>query len=35
MKLRNILLTGLAAITLASCNDFLDVEAPYLVKRRR
>ena len=28
MKLRNILLTGLAAITLASCNDFLDVEAP-------
>lgn len=28
MKLRNILLTGLTAITLASCNDFLDVEAP-------
>ena len=28
MKLKNILLTGVAALALASCNDFLDVEAP-------
>ncbi|MCD8165397.1 MAG: RagB/SusD family nutrient uptake outer membrane protein [Bacteroides sp.] len=28
MKLRNILLTGLTVITLASCNDFLNVESP-------
>lgn len=28
MKLRNILLTGLTVITLASCNDFLDVDSP-------
>lgn len=28
MKLRNILLSGLTAMALASCNDFLDVEAP-------
>lgn len=28
MKLRNILLTGLTAMALASCNDFLDVESP-------
>lgn len=28
MKLKNILLTSLTVITLASCNDFLDVESP-------
>ena len=28
MKIKNILLTGVAVLTLASCNDFLDVEAP-------
>lgn len=28
MKLKNILLTGLAVMTLASCNDFLKVESP-------
>lgn len=28
MKLRNILLTGLTVMALASCNDFLDVESP-------
>ena len=28
MKIKNILLTGVAALSLASCNDFLDVEAP-------
>ena len=28
MKLRNILLTGLTVMTLASCSDFLEVESP-------
>ncbi len=28
MKLKNIFLTGLASIALASCNDYLDVESP-------
>ena len=28
MKIKNILLTGIAALTLASCNDYLEVEAP-------
>lgn len=28
MKLRNILLAGLTAMTFASCDDFLDVDAP-------
>lgn len=28
MKIKNIIITGVAALTLASCNDFLDVEAP-------
>lgn len=28
MKLKNIFITGLAALTLASCNDFLDVDSP-------
>ncbi len=28
MKIKNILLTGVAALTLASCNDYLDVDAP-------
>lgn len=28
MKIKNILLTGVAALALASCNDYLDVEAP-------
>ena len=28
MKIKNILLTGVAALSLASCNDFLDVDAP-------
>ena len=28
MKIKHILLTGLAAMSLASCNDYLDVDAP-------
>ena len=28
MKIKNIILTGVAALALASCNDYLDVEAP-------
>lgn len=28
MKLRNILLTGIAAVALVSCNNFLDVDSP-------
>ena len=28
MKIKNILLTGVAALALVSCNDYLDVEAP-------
>lgn len=28
MKLKNIILAGVASIFLASCNDFLDVESP-------
>ena len=28
MKIKNILLTGVAALSLASCNDFLEVDAP-------
>ena len=28
MKLKNILVIGLTSLTLASCNDFLDVESP-------
>ena len=28
MKIKNILLTGVAVLALASCNDYLDVEAP-------
>ena len=28
MKLKNILLTGVAALALVSCNDYLDVDAP-------
>ena len=28
MKIKHILLTGVAALSLASCNDFLDVDAP-------
>jgi len=28
MKLKNILLTGVAALALASCNDYLNVDAP-------
>lgn len=28
MKIKNILLTGVAALSLVSCNDFLDVDAP-------
>ena len=28
MKLHNILLAGLASISLASCSDYLDVDAP-------
>ena len=28
MKIKNILLTGVAALAMVSCNDFLDVEAP-------
>ena len=28
MKIKNILLTGVAALALASCNDYLDVDAP-------
>jgi len=28
MRLKNILLTGMAALALVSCNDYLDVDAP-------
>lgn len=28
MKIKNILLTGVAVLSLTSCNDFLEVEAP-------
>ncbi|MDE6175590.1 MAG: RagB/SusD family nutrient uptake outer membrane protein, partial [Duncaniella sp.] len=28
MKFRNILLAGLSAVALASCSDYLDVDAP-------
>ena len=28
MKIKNILLTGVAALALVSCNDYLDVDAP-------
>ena len=28
MKIKNILLTGVAALSLVSCNDYLDVKAP-------
>ena len=28
MKIKNILLTGVAVLTLTSCNDYLDVDAP-------
>ena len=28
MKIKNILLTGVAALALGSCNDYLDVDAP-------
>ena len=28
MKIKNFLLTGVAALALASCNDYLDVDAP-------
>lgn len=28
MKLKNILLAGMAAVALSSCNDYLDVDAP-------
>ena len=28
MKIKNILLTGVAALAMVSCNDFLDVDAP-------
>ena len=28
MKIKNILLTGIAALSFASCNDYLEVEAP-------
>ena len=28
MKIKNIILTGMAALTMGSCNDYLDVEAP-------
>lgn len=28
MKIKNILLTGIATLSLVSCNDFLDVDAP-------
>ena len=31
MKLKNILVIGLTSLTLASCNDFLDVESPSLL----
>ena len=28
MKIKNILLTGIAALAVASCNDYLEVDAP-------
>ena len=28
MKFRNIFLTGLSVVALASCSDYLDVDAP-------
>ena len=28
MKIKNILLTGVAALSLSACNDYLDVDAP-------
>lgn len=28
MKLKNIFLSGLSVLALASCSDYLDVEAP-------
>ena len=28
MKIKNIFLTGIAALALASCNDYLEVDAP-------
>jgi len=28
MKLKNILMTGLALTALTACNDFLDIDAP-------
>ena len=28
MRLKNILYTGMALLSLTACNDFLDVDAP-------